>query len=115
MNVGEKWVLGAWLTTVAGVTVRGVSRSGGLPQPNSYIAAGVVFTMLFGLASVAPGLGGVLAVGTALGVLAAPYFQNKPNSGVLATLTDWLNKINPPTAQQTQQQGQQAPTAPAGK
>lgn len=109
MNAGQRWVLAAWLTTVAGVTVRGVSRSKGLPPPNSYIAAGVVFTLLYGVSSVAPSLGGVLAVGTALGVLAAPYFANRPETGVLATLTGWLDRING-----QQQSQQQQPPAPPG-
>lgn len=109
MNVGQRWVLGSWITMLGIVTVRQVNQEKGLPQPGSYLGAAVVYTMLYGLAGLTPGLAAVLAVGTALAAVAAPYFRNQPQTGVVATLTSWLDQINgstaPPAAGAQQKQG----------
>jgi hypothetical protein len=107
---GQRWVLGSWIAMVGFVTIRQIRQEQGLPSPGAYLGTGVVYTLLYGLAGVAPGLAAVLAVGTATAALAAPYFSNQPDSGVLATLTSWLNAINgtQPAA------GQGASTKPGG-
>jgi hypothetical protein len=89
----QTWVLGAWLAMIGLVTAKQVSTRKGLPQPGAYLGSGVLFTILYGFASIAPQLAVALAVGTDVGGLVAPYLRGS-NVSTLDRLSGWLSTIS---------------------
>jgi hypothetical protein len=92
----RKVVLGAWLAMIGLATIRRVTNPNtpGLPSPSVYLASGVVFSMLYGLSAVVPGLAAALAVGTDVGALMAPYLTGKIQAAPITTLNAWLSQLS---------------------
>lgn len=87
------WVLGSWIVMMGLISIKSIAKEAPeFPKPGSYLGASVVFTMLYGLASIAGSLGAVLAVGTVVAAAAAPYMKGQP--GILDVSAQWLSKIN---------------------
>ena len=99
-QAARSWVLGSWLVMLGLVTVKQVSAKPGLPNPGAYLSSAVVFTLLFGLAGLAPSLAAALAAGTVVGGAVAPYLKGR-TTGILdqaATYLGTLSGSNPPPA-----------------
>jgi len=98
MSGPQRVVLGAWLAMIGLATARSLARSQGLPQPSTFLASGVLFTMLYGAAAVVGPLAAVFAVGTDIAALALPYFKGG-STGPLDTLAAGLARLTGDTTQ----------------
>lgn len=90
---GRNWVLGSWLAMLGLITVKQVSTHSGLPNPGAYLSSAVLFTLLFGLAGLSPGLAAALAAGTVVGGAVSPYLKGK-STGVLDQAATWLDGVS---------------------
>lgn len=94
-TAAQRVILGAWLGMIALATIRRVTAptSPGLPVPATFLGISVLFTMLFGVASAAPGFAAAIAVGVDVGALLSPYAKNNPRLSPLATLAGYLDAL----------------------
>lgn len=86
-------MLWAWLAMIGLATARSIGGGRGLPQPNSYLASGVLFTMLMGAAGILGGLAAAVAVGTDVAAIALPYLRGS-TTGPLDTIAQALDSIS---------------------
>lgn len=93
MNGSQRVVFGAWLAMVGLAIARNVGASKGLPQPSTFLASGVLFTILYGAAGFIGPLAAVFAVGTDVAAVALPYFKGG-TTGPLDTIASALDKIS---------------------
>lgn len=95
MSGSQRIVLGAWLAMIGLSVVRSVGQKRGLPQPNIFLASGVLFTGYLAAAGIGPlaPLMAVFAVGTDIAAVALPYFKGQ-TTGPLDTLATQLDKIS---------------------
>lgn len=89
----QRVVLGAWIAMIGLATVRYVNKSKGLPPPSIYLGSAVLFTLLFGAASVLGPLPAVIAVSADVGALLTPYLRGS-DVGPLNQLASLLDSIS---------------------
>lgn len=93
MNGSQRVVFGAWLAMIALATARSLGGGRGLPQPGTYLASGVLFTLYLGAASFLGPLVAVFAVGTDLAAVLLPYYQGG-KVGPLDQIAAGLQKLS---------------------
>jgi hypothetical protein len=116
-GTAQRIVLGAWIGMIGLATVRQLTDPNhkGLPAPSIYLASGVLFTMLFGVAGFLPPLAAALAVGIDVGALLRPFLPGGSGNSPLAQLAGFLDGLSgsPPPDTGTGPVGPAGPLAPA--
>lgn len=114
MSTPQRVVVGAWLAMIGLAAARSLGQSKQLPQPSTFLASAVLFTLLYGAAGIVGPVAAVFAVGTDVAALTLPYFRGQ-TTGPLDSIAAGLEKLTgAPASSSAAPGGAPAPGPAAG-